>query len=166
MKPLLGGNATEERVRASLAGASIIHLATHGLANIERPGLSTLVFAMPSVSSKEDGFLHAFEVEHLRLSADLVVLSACETGRGQVRGDEGVLALDRAFLLAGAKAVVSSLWVVDDDSTATLMTAFHASLKAGNPADVALAFAMDKTRAVKPDPYFWSGFRLTGGGLR
>lgn len=78
----------------------------------------------------------------MRLRARLVVLSACETGRGQPRADEGVLALDRAFLVAGAGAVISSLWVVSDEATEALMKSLYSELARGRPADVALANAM------------------------
>ncbi len=166
-KPILGADASEAAVVSALAGKRVVHLATHGFADLKRPQYSALILARPTRSG-EDGLLHAFEVERLRLDADVVVLSACETGRGQQRGTEGTLALDRAFLAAGASAVVSSLWVVDDDSTAILMSRFHERLRAGDPADVALRAAMldVRSRPQHQNPHFWSAFRVVGGGAR
>ncbi len=163
--PILGADVTEEIVKRQIATAPIIHLATHGMADPLRPEYSMVVLSAPKPSSTEDGFLHGYEIEHLRLSATLVVLSACETGKGHTRGSEGVLALDRAFLLAGANTVISSLWVVPDDATAAMMTRFYTELTAKHPPDVALAIAMNYVR-VQPkwaDPLYWAAFRVVGG---
>lgn len=164
--PLLGVSASESNVVSALSGKRVVHLATHGFADMRRPQYSALILAKPT--GGEDGLLHAYEIERLHIDADVVVLSACETGRGQQRGSEGSLALDRAFLSAGVGAVVSSLWVVDDDSTALLMSKFHDRVRAGDPADVALRAAMLAVRS-SPDhanPHFWSAFRVIGGGAR
>jgi len=166
-RPVLGVEASESAVVNGLSGKRVIHLATHGFADLKRPQYSALILAKPTRAG-EDGLLHAFEVERLHLDADVVVLSACETGRGQQRGTEGTFALDRAFLAAGASAVVSSLWVVDDDSTAILMSKFHERLRAGDPADVALRAAMldVRGRPQHSNAHFWSAFRVVGGGAR
>ena len=123
---------------------------------------------MPKASDSVDGVLHGYEIERLRLRAELVVLSACETGRGNPRGSDGVLALDRSFLAAGASTVVSSLWPVGDEATAKLMTSFYALLAKGIPADVAMARAMNKLRrqAEHADVTSWAAFRVVGTGLR
>lgn len=163
---LMGADATEKAVVAAAGDADVLHFATHGYGDPNRYANSALIFSKPSSDDEDDGILYAYEVERLRLRADLVVLSACETGKGQVRGSEGVLALDRAFLVAGARAVVSSLWVVDDDSTAALMRELHDRIGQGKPADAAMAGAMLKVRERWPDPYYWSGFRVIGVGLR
>jgi CHAT domain-containing protein len=165
-RPLLGAQATESRLVAAISTARIVHLATHGYADMRRPAYSALVLS--AEGEEQDGLLHAYEIERLRLQAELVVLSACETGKGQARGAEGALALDRAFLVAGAGAVLSSLWVVSDAATDALMTAFYTGLGKGLPADVALARAMDvvRRRPGWEDPRFWSAFRLVGPGLR
>ena len=104
----------------------------------------------------------------MRLRARLVVLSACETGKGQANGSEGILALDRSFLVAGAGAVVSSLWVVKDDATAVLMKRFYEGIASGRPADIALADAMLTVRRTGTwaDPIYWAAFRLVGAGMR
>jgi CHAT domain-containing protein len=165
---LLGEDATEQRVKQRMPGASIIHLATHGVADLQRPSSSLIVLALPHPGDAEDGFLHGYEIERMRLRARLVVLSACETGKGLAHGSEGILALDRSFLVAGAGAVVSSLWVVPDDATTALMEAFYQGLAGGRPADVALADAMQTIRrtAAWADPIHWAAFRLVGAGAR
>ncbi|MCW5801200.1 MAG: CHAT domain-containing protein [Deltaproteobacteria bacterium] len=165
--PKLGEAADEATVAGLMPSAAVIHLATHGQADLRRPSSSRIVLARPR-DGDGDGYLHAYEIERLRLRARLVVLSACETGKGRAAGTEGLLALDRAFLTAGAGAVVSSLWVVPDEATTALMTAFYAELAAKRPADVALAHAMREVRKRPSwsDPLYWAAFRLVGGDLR
>jgi len=167
VEPLVGAGATEDALRQRWESADVLHLATHGQADAARPAYSALVLAAPR-GGREDGLLHAYEVERARLSARMVVLSACETGRGAISDGEGALALDRSFLLAGAEAVVSSLWPVADDATAELMTVLHRALRRGVAADRALAEAMNHVRAQPrwADPRFWSAFRVVGAGMR
>lgn len=167
-RPIVGSKATEAAVRELAPTARILHIASHGLANTRRPDYSAIVLATPERGSTDDGILHAYEVERMRVGAEIVVLSACQTGLGQVRGAEGMMALDRAFLVAGAGAVVSSLWTVDDASTELLLRSFHESLRAGEPADVALAVAMRRVRESPKwrDPFYWSAFRVVGTGAR
>jgi len=166
--PLLGAEATEPAVLKRLGNARWVHLATHGLAEVLDPTQSALVLSMPKTTRGVDGVLHGYEVERVPLKADLVVLSACETGRGTPRGSEGVLALDRSFLAAGAKTVVSSLWLVGDEATSRLMQAFYRHLAKGVPADVAMARAMNKLRRQDGfgDVALWAAFRVVGAGLR
>jgi CHAT domain-containing protein len=129
---------------------------------------------MPSYSSavlaadphgKHDGLLNAFEVQRLDLTGSLVVLSACETGCGQTSLPGEQLSLERAFLVAGADVVVSSLWEVSDQSTRDLMIAFHRARAAGKHMDVALAGAMNTVRHGSPDPHSWGAFRVVAGAL-
>lgn len=166
--PLLGRAATEAAVRAKWAGADVLHLATHGLANLQDPAYSALVLATPSARDAQDGLLFAYEIDNTVLQAEVVVLSACETGRGGLVSRQGAIALDRAFLVAGARSVVSSLWPVADDATAALMVAFHQQLRGGSPIDVALQRAMVQVQAVPQwqDPANWAAFRVVGAGLR
>src|SRR5205823_7032225 len=105
-----------------------VHLACHGLVDAERPTLSSLALTQ---AGDDDGFLTALEVFQMKVPADLVVLSACETGRGKVYHAEGIVGLTRAFMFAGAPRVVVSLWKVDDDATAALMTKFYEEFKQG-----------------------------------
>ncbi|MEM6350088.1 MAG: CHAT domain-containing protein [Cyanobacteria bacterium P01_D01_bin.14] len=111
--------------------------------------------------SGEDGLLTAGEIIDLSLSAELVVLSACNTGRGRITGD-GVVGLSRAFIGAGVPSVVVSLWAVPDAPTADLMTAFYTQLQTTPDKAQALRQAMLQTQAVHPDPRDWAGFTLVG----
>ena len=130
----LGSEATEERAKSLPRGTRIVHFATHGLADERLPMSSGLVLTIPDRPDEhaEDGFLQAWEIfERVRLDADLVVLSACDSGRGKELGGEGLLSLARAFQFAGARAVVASLWQVPDEGSADLMTRFYRHLKSG-----------------------------------
>jgi CHAT domain-containing protein len=93
---------------------------------------------------------------------DLVVLSACNTGLGRIQDGEGVFGLKRAFILAGARTLVVSLWPVPDQETKDLMVAFYQGLLAGKPKVRALADAKQSVAMLKPDPYYWAAFVLVG----
>ncbi|MEM9486927.1 MAG: CHAT domain-containing tetratricopeptide repeat protein, partial [Cyanobacteria bacterium P01_F01_bin.116] len=163
--PLLGAAATETAVRERLADADIIHLATHGLLD-EQQGLSSAIALTPTSEKRDldqpdDGLLTAQEVMQLNLKADLVVLSACNTGRGRITGD-GVVGLSRSFLAAGANNLVASLWAVPDEATAILMTEFYQQLQTEPDKAVALRQAMLKTLEEHPNPREWAAFFLIG----
>ena len=162
---LLGSKATESALkRADLAQYRIIHLAVHGFASNEDPNRSALVL-LSDPAAAEDGFLQASEIVQLHLNADLVILSACDTGIGPVEGEEGIAALSRAFLLAGAKAVVSTLWSINDAYSLVVMTHFYKHLAAHEPAAQALTNAKrDTLREFGPTavPYNWAGFIFEG----
>jgi CHAT domain-containing protein/predicted negative regulator of RcsB-dependent stress response len=144
----------------------ILHFATHGLLNSERPELSGLVFSLIDQEGKpQDGFLRLHEIYSLQLNADLVVLSACETGLGKEIKGEGLIGLVRGFMYSGAPRVVASLWNVDDLATAELMKLFYQRmLKDGLPAGAALRAAQLELSGQKrwASPYFWAGFVLHG----
>ena len=118
----------------------MFHLAVHAIANETRPDRAALVLLSDPING-EDGFLQTSEVVQLPLNADLVVLSACDTAVGPVQGEEGVETLSRAFLLAGARTVVSTLWSIDDDTTLYLMKSFYAQLARKKPVPYALRVA-------------------------
>lgn len=162
---LTGREATESAFkRLDLAQYRTIHLAVHGSASERNPQRAALVL-LSDPAGGEDGFLQASEVVQLRLDADLVVLSACETAVGPLQGQEGIATLSRAFLLAGARAVVSTLWPVSDSFSLFLMKRFYAHLAAGQPASAALTMAKrDVLRQFgdKVVPYQWAGFALEG----
>ncbi|MEO6725408.1 MAG: CHAT domain-containing protein, partial [Blastocatellia bacterium] len=144
----------------------IVHFATHGLLNSEHPELSGLVLSLVDAAGKpQDGFLRLHEIYNLKLNADLVVLSACQTGLGkQVKG-EGLVGLTRGFMYAGAPRVVASLWQVNDLATAELMKHFYrALLKEGQRPAAALRAAQLELRKEKrwAAPYFWAAFVLQG----
>lgn len=162
---LTGADATRARLLegGALARAEVVHLATHGEADAPEPGRSGLWLASPD--SAGPGFLSAAEVARLHLSAGLVTLSGCETGGGPVEADDGVLELPRAFLVAGARSVLVSLWGVNHRSAALLLRRFYdEALRRGRPLDEALARAerallrSDATRS----PYDWAPFVLVG----
>ncbi len=163
-RPLTGPTATKAEAVAAMPDAGVIHLATHGIAeDVRGQGLPGALALGPG--GGDDGLLTASDIMKLHLQAGLVVLSACNTGLGNISGD-GVIGLSRAFLAAGASSVVVSLWYVPDQATAELMPAFyralaHAHTMAGGKAG-ALRQAMLETRARHPDPLAWAGFILIG----
>jgi CHAT domain-containing protein len=161
----LDSNATASAFkRADLARYRIIHLAVHGIANAANPDRSALVL-LSDPSAGEDGVLQASEIVQLRLRADLVILSACDTAVGPVEGEEGIETLSRAFLLAGARSVVSTLWSVDDTSSLFLMTRLYAHLASHEPVALALTAAKrDMLLKFGHDqaPYHWAAFTLEG----
>ncbi len=162
---LEGKNAREAAVKNAAPSALVLHFGTHGIVEQERSDLlAALVLAEEPAGSSEDGFLHLFEVYEMRLQSDLVVLSACETKLGKrVRG-EGVIALSRGFLAAGARRVVASLWPVDDDATARLMGAFFEGAGRGEETGLALRDAKHalRGRPETSDPFYWAPFVLSG----
>jgi CHAT domain-containing protein len=143
-----------------------VHFATHGVVDLERPELSGIALSMVDEKGKEqDGYLRLYEIYNLNLPAELVVLSACQTGVGkQVKG-EGLMALTRGFMHAGAARVVASHWKVDDSATAALMAQFYKEMfvNSKRPAaalrDAQVAISQQKQWQ---SPYFWAGFVLHG----
>jgi CHAT domain-containing protein/Tfp pilus assembly protein PilF len=158
-KPLLGNRATKTQVMQQMPQSQVIHLATHGLLDTVRgdvPGAIVLA------GNGQEGLLTASEIADMRLQADLVVLSACSTGKGDITGD-GVLGLSRSLFLAGVPSVVVSLWDVDDSATETLMTAFYQNWRSGQMTKAqALRQAMLTTKARFNDPSKWAAFNLIG----
>ncbi|MBI2509532.1 MAG: CHAT domain-containing protein [Betaproteobacteria bacterium] len=135
-----------------------IHLATHGKFQAESPLDSGLMLAR---DGENDGLLRVGELYSMDLDAELVTLSACETGLGKVDNGDDVVGLTRGFLYAGARSIVASLWSVEDRATAELMKAFYEGLQGAGKRD-ALRQAQLKTRAAFPHPYFWAAFQLVG----
>jgi CHAT domain-containing protein/tetratricopeptide (TPR) repeat protein len=171
---LTGLRASEAAVKAAsdkglLARARYVHFAAHGILGLDTGQPPALVLSLvgndgqrDEAGGVNDGFLRLDEVTRLRLNADLVVLSACETGKGKPYAGEGVTGLARAFLYAGSRGVVCSLWAVDDRETATFMADLYGGLKDGkNAADALRAAKLGMIRAGKP-PVFWAPFILIG----
>jgi tetratricopeptide (TPR) repeat protein len=144
----------------------IIHFATHGLLNSERPELSGLVFSLIDEQGRpQNGFLRLHEIYNLRLPAELVVLSACQSGLGKQIKGEGLVGLTRGFMYAGAPRVVASLWQVNDLATAELMKGFYRGmLKDGLRPAAALRAAQIEMFNQKQwsSPYFWAAFVIQG----
>jgi CHAT domain-containing protein/tetratricopeptide (TPR) repeat protein len=179
-KALIGGQASKAIVLKQMATARIVHLATHGLLEygsqgnhlslqgLGVPGAIALAPDIPTSASKvgieeNNGLLTAAEILNLNLKAELVVLSACNTGQGRITGD-GVIGLSRAFASAGVPSVMVSLWSVPDTPTAELMTAFYRNLQINPDKAKALREAMLGTMQSYPRPYDWSAFVLIGEG--
>ena len=135
----VGAAATEAALRRELARAGLVHVAAHGYADDRRPEFSSLVLAPGD--DGDDGLLQAYELLDARCAADLVTLSACESGSGREAAGEGVLGISRAFAVAGARQRVVSLWRVDDAATAALMTDFYARMRGGATPAAALRAA-------------------------
>ena len=163
----LGSDATEERARSIGRDIPLIHYACHAVVNERFPLDSALVFTIPEkpVDGEDNGLLQAWEIfERMRIDADLVTLSACESGLGKEMGGEGLIGLTRAFQYAGARSVLASLWKVEDKATAELMRRFYGYLKAGKTKDEALRLAqIDLLRSAEfSRPRDWAAFELNG----
>ncbi|MFQ5600589.1 MAG: CHAT domain-containing protein, partial [Candidatus Krumholzibacteriia bacterium] len=159
---LTSAQATEERVKAGIHRATHVHFATHGLLNEEEPILSGLSLAQDE-DPREDGVLQVHEILKLHLAADLVVLSACNTGLGRLADGEGVMGLTRSFLYAGARSLLVSLWEVGDRPTVDIMDAFYRGhLEEGLRSDAALREAQLASMAAGHAPREWAAFVIMG----
>jgi CHAT domain-containing protein len=156
---LLRDEATEARVKALAGTARLLHFATHGELREHDPLASALLL---TPGGGEDGRLEVREIFGLSLDAELVVLSACETGLGRLSRGVELLGLQRAFLVAGTPAVVTTLWKVADQSSYRLMSAFHERLSADGSAR-ALQAAQRSMLQQFPHPFHWAAYGLTGG---
>jgi CHAT domain-containing protein len=156
-------NAKEEVIKEiSLIDYRIIHFACHALLDEKFPFRSGLILSFDE-DSKEDGFLQVREIYSLKLNTDLVVLSACQTGKGKLEIGEGVLGFPRIFFYAGAKSVLFSLWRINDESTAIFMNYFYYYLSQENEKAQALRLAKLKMIESKfCHPFYWAAFVLNG----
>lgn len=158
-----GEQATERLLKQQMTEASILHIASHAITDNVQPAFSAMIFAREK-GSEEDGKLYAYEVYQSQISAQLAVLSACNTGAGPLAKGEGVMSLARAFKSAGCPNIVMSLWPVDDEATAELMKLFYSFLDSGYPKDRALQQA--KCEMIQSSPYvhphYWASFVLIG----
>ncbi len=191
---LIGPDATEENFKRLAENYRVLHLATHGLVNDQQPMYSQIVLSRTTRAGEtdrqpvEDGYLEAWEIMRLRLNADLVVLSACETALGRIGNGEGMMGLTWALSAAGTPTIVASQWAVNSCSTTELMTEFHRQLKdrvTTGGSDVGPAEALRRasltfltTNAAsraqptgcklspgdRGHPYFWAGFVVIGDG--
>jgi len=166
----LGAEATKTIVLHESADADVLHFACHGFVDAKMPLNSGLVLSRTETSEEGEtvggnGFLQAWEIfQKVRIHAELVVLSACETGLGQEVRGEGLIGLARAFQYAGARNLVVSLWKVNDASTSVFMEGFYRALKSGERKEEAMRAGIAAVQA-HPEwkaPYFWSAFVLIG----
>ena len=145
--------------------SSVIHLAMHGWVDAESPQYSCLVLSHVH-DETEDNLLHAYELNLLKLKADLVVLSACETGFGKYERGEGVVSIGRGFMYAGIPSLVMTLWPINDQATASLMTDFYEQLSKGKTKSAAMRQAklnyLEAASAVSAHPFFWASFMTLG----
>jgi CHAT domain-containing protein len=165
---LTGLAANKETVLSgALSRYRIVHFATHGLIHPSHPELSGLVLSQVDERGRpRDGFLHIYELQKLRLSADLVVLSACRTALGKEVPGEGLIGMSRGFMEAGAPRLVASLWSVGDRSTAELMRRFYQHMLDDSRSTPAAALREAQLSMLRDpqwsDPYHWAPFVLQG----
>lgn len=160
-KAVIGRSARKDSLIQEAGRYRIVHLSTHGKANDKVGDYSFLAFSEVK-DGVENEWLYVRDIYNLSLNADLVVLSACETGIGELKRGEGIISLARAFAYAGAKSIVTTLWSVDDAKTKDFMVFFYRNLKEGMTKDEALAKARSdyftRYKNEHAHPYFWAGF--------
>jgi len=157
--------ATESEFLNSGKKSRILHLATHAIANDEDPMRSGLLFST-EIDSLEDGYLNAYEIYNMSLPAELAIISACDTGLGELAEGEGVISLGRAFSYAGCQSVLMSLWKANDQSTSNVMGTFYEEISNGLPKNQALRNAklayLSNSDPLMAHPYFWAGMVAVG----
>jgi CHAT domain-containing protein len=167
VNPLVRSSATETNFKNSnLENYRFIHLATHGTVNMESPDLSGVYFKQfDSGDESEDGILYVGEIYGLSINAELVVLSACETGLGKINRGEGVMGLGQAFAYSGADNLILSLWKVADHSTSLLMKSFYDANINNEEATFSSSLRKAKLDLINSDysaPFYWAPFILWG----
>lgn len=162
----LGDAARKEVFVAKIPYYQVLHIATHSVLNQESPEYSYLAFTALDVDSSLADVLFLYEIYKLQLSADLTILSACQTGIGQYHRGEGLMSIARAFTFSGAKSVMASLWSIDDRQTHQLMTNFYDALGEGLSKSTALRSAkldyLSQNNAEQAHPYYWAAMVLNG----
>jgi CHAT domain-containing protein len=157
--------ATETAFRANASQYEILHLATHTLIDDRNPLYSRLLLH-PSAQDDQDGMLHTYELFGLDLNAGLVILSACNTGRGSLQKGEGMMSLARGFAYAGCPSILMTHWTVNDRQSADLMAAFFRGLAEGLPKDLALQQAqlayLAEADEITGHPWYWAAPGLVG----
>jgi CHAT domain-containing protein/tetratricopeptide (TPR) repeat protein len=168
---LIGPAAQEQTVKAEAPHYRVLHFATHGILDDRNPMYSHLVLSQNADDSRQDGLLEAWEIMNLDLSARLAVLSACQTGRGQVTAGEGLIGMAWAFFVAGVPTTVVSQWKVESASTSQLMIAFHQNLvfrrdTSGRRLSTSQALRLAQLKLLESPayshPFYWAGFVVMG----
>ena len=156
---LLSDDATEQKFKENASQSSIIHLSTHSFLHKNQP---LIIFSLDK-NKKEDGYLESGEILQLKLNSDLVVLSSCRSGLGEIDEAEGVIGMQKAFFEAGAKSVVVSLWDVNDKYTSLFMQSFYKYISEDYDKSEALRKAkIFFKQNYSANPYYWSAFVLSG----
>lgn len=158
-KVLTRKSASETVLKSYGPRAGILHVASHGEFNPEAPLKSRLLL---SPDSQNDGNLTVEELYDLQIASDLVTLSACQTGLGDIQSGDDVIGLTRGFLFAGAASIVASLWVVDDEATAILMTNLYGMLQRTSKRDALRSAQLKVKQNYNPHPFYWAAFQITG----
>jgi CHAT domain-containing protein len=162
---LTRNQATEAAIKdKNLKNFALVHFATHGIVDEVNPELSRIF--LQSDSKSEDGNLFSGEIYNLQFGAELVTLSACQTGLGKLSKGEGVIGLSRALTYAGAKRIVVSFWSVADESTSVLMTDFYKNILQKQDQNFSQALRQAKLQLISNHqyaaPYYWAPFILIG----
>lgn len=163
-KSFVENDASLQNLNAEVSNYGIIHLATHAVVNDNTPEYSYLAF---SPKEQEDYLLYVSDIYNLELNANLVTLSACESGIGDLKRGEGLISLSRGFFYSGAASIVNTMWKINDASTSQIMDNFYKHLADGKSKDVALQnakldFLKENKQNPLTHPYFWSGFVIAG----
>ncbi len=166
-KAFFGEEASEENFRKNVEDYDILHLAMHAFINDSLPAFSSLTFAQnKSVDPTNNGLINTADIYNFKLKAKLTVLSACNTGTGQLKKGEGIMSLARGFLYAGCPTIIMSLWEVEDESGTEIMTSFYRNLKKGKPKDESLRLAklnyLESVNSRRAHPHYWLGFVSIG----
>jgi CHAT domain-containing protein len=144
----------------------VVHFATHGIINSQHPELSGIVLSLVDQNGQpQNGYLRLYDLYNLKLSADLVVLSACQTALGKEIRGEGLVGLTRGFMYAGAPRVIASLWQIDDRASAEFMKRFYEAMLGQKLRPAAALRAAQVTMSKDPrwrEPHYWAAFTLQG----
>jgi len=162
----LGTDATETAFKGAVNHSGIVHLSMHSFIDDSDPMHSKLVFATDDLDSLNDGLLHTYEIFNMELQAEMVVLSACNTGTGKLKKGEGMMSLAYAFAYAGCPSILMSQWSVDDKSTSQLMVSFYKNIADGMTKSEALRNAkisfVNNSGSRYANPSYWGSFVLFG----
>lgn len=163
----LNENSTEQIFKKNANEHKIIHIGTHAESNNVSPELSRLIFAKDiSNASEEDGSLYTYEIYNTSLNSNLAILTACETGKPTYQAGEGMISLAHAFNYAGSESILTSLWKIDERSSAEIIGSFYENIRLGKPKDEALRLAkldyIKNTDGRTVAPQFWAGLVLMG----
>ena len=163
-KVLVGDKAAEEVIKNEAERYRLLHFATHAILDDRNPMYSRIILSRPK-DKRQDGMLEAWELMKLDLTAEMVVLSACQTARGRIGAGEGMIGMSWALFVAGSPSVVVSQWKVDSDRTMELMIEFHQNLvrrKSATKAEALRAAALKLQHGKYNHPVYWAGFVLIG----